>query len=180
MGVVRQPNINYDGRPLVDQHGFHRPKVITIHDTESFDHLGVHDLQGIAAFWNRQGKGFGAHAGVDKVGLSARYVNDDQIAWHTGGHNTNNLGIELIGFARFSKAIWLTRPKQLEKTARWIAYYSKTYGIPIQKSLTHGVATHRQWSAAFPQDTQHSDPGAFFPFWAVLARARYLKQHGWT
>jgi N-acetyl-anhydromuramyl-L-alanine amidase AmpD len=176
--TVHQPRIDYDGRNLVDSHGSHRPTRIILHDTESHDTKGLTDLKGIAEFWDRQDEGFGAHVGVDAEGNSARYVNDEQIAWHTGGRNTGSLGIEMIGFASFSLLKWRRRKAQMEKVARWLAYWSSEYGIPLERNVEHGVSTHRAQSLAFRTST-HTDPGIFFPMRSVLKRARELKRTGW-
>lgn len=175
---ARQPRIQYDGRKLVKSHGGHSPTRIILHDTESHDWIGVKDLQGIAEFWHRQDQGLGAHVGVDEDGNSARYVNDEMVAWHTGGRNTDSLGLEMIGFARFTRAQWFARPSQLHKVARWLAYWSKKHGIPLVNDVEHGVSTHAQQSAAFHTST-HTDPGPGFPLRMILWLARRYKRLGW-
>lgn len=178
MAPVRSPRVQYDGRRLVDGHGPHQPVRIIIHDTESHDHAGIRDLQGIAEFWDRQDEGFGAHIGIDKTGNTARYVNDGNVAWHTGGRNTGSLGVELIGFARFSLKMWMARRRQLDKLARWLAYWSVKYGIPLERDVERGVSTHRAQSRVF-RTSDHSDPGPFFPQRFVLRKARRYRKEGW-
>lgn len=175
---ARQPRIQYDGRRLVRVHGPHHPERIILHDTESHDEAGTKDLEGVARFWCAQGKGYGAHVGVDAEGNSARYVDDEMIAWHCGGRNTASLGLEMIGFARLTRRDWFKRPAQLHKTARWLAYWSKHWGIPLRIDTNLGVSTHAQQSAVFGT-TSHTDPGEGFPLRMVVWLARRYRRLGW-
>lgn len=169
--VVPSPRIDYDGRRLVDDHGTHDPRRIVVHDTESHDAKGIRDLAGIATYWNGVSWGPGAHVGVDAEGFSARYVDDRHVAYHVQGRNTGSLGIEIIGFARWSPTLWLLRPKQLEEVAQWLAHWSTLHGIPLARSTEHGVSTHNEQSRRY--GGSHWDPGRF-PVDRVLARARDL------
>lgn len=178
MGKVRQPDIDYDGRALVDSHGSHTPQRIVIHDTEGHDEAGTTDLRHLGEFWHNQNQGYGAHIGVDREGLTGRYVNDSEVAWHVGGHNTGSLGIEQIGFASLGLSGWRARTKQMQKVARWIAWWSTKYGIPIEQSVKKGVCTHKMMSEAYPADTNHTDPGRY-PLRGVLLLARAYKRLGW-
>ena len=174
---VRRPAIQFDGRDLVDSHGPHKPVRIILHDTESHDHAGVKDIQGICRYWKAQGRGYGAHVIVDSAGNSGLCVSAGHVAWHTGGRNTGSLGIEIIGFAKWPRAAWLRRLKQLHKVARWMAFYSKAYNIPLTKGINFGVSTHQQQSKAF--GGSHWDPGPGFPFDFVMRLARTYKKVGW-
>jgi hypothetical protein len=173
--AVKRPEVQYDGREHVDSHGAHVPVRIILHDTESHDVAGIKDLRGIAEFWDRQNEGYGAHIGIDKEGNTARYVRDKEIAWHTGGRNTGSLGIELIGFARFGFAGWRVRRRQLDKAARWLAFWSQEYDIPLRPDVERGVSTHRAQSLAFRTST-HTDPGLGFPLGSVLRKAKRIKR----
>lgn len=183
---VREPRIDYDGRSLVASHGPHVPVRSIIHDTESHDEKGVRDLAGVANFWHNQrlpdGRpaGYGAQRGIDKKGNSARYVDDDKVAYHTGGRNTGSLGTELIGFAFFTRLVWwVKRTKQMHKLAKWMAYDHKEYGIPLVWDVEKGFSTHRMQSRHFPDLTNHTDPGAFFPKKRVMKLARHYAEDGW-
>ncbi|MFN0092890.1 MAG: peptidoglycan recognition family protein [Acidimicrobiales bacterium] len=185
---IREPRIDVDCRGLVDSHGPHKPVRICLHDTESHDVKGIGDLAGIARFWQAQGRGYGAQIGVDAEGHSARYVNDTLIAWHVGGINTGTLGVEQIGFARWGKAVWVARPRQLEKVARWLAYWHVEYGIPLKRArfdeatglMGPGVFTHKDWSDVSAL-SDHWDPGYGYPTTFVIWRARQLvRQGGWS
>ena len=178
MGKVREPQVQFDGRQLVQAHGPHRPVRIVLHDTESHDAAGISDIAGIANFFKAQGLGYGSHLVIDADGNTGRLVDDREIGWHVGGRNTGSLGIEQIGFAKFTKGQWASRGPQLEKVARWIAWWTKRYGIPLAHDVDRGVSTHADQSRAF-HTTDHTDPGGNYPLDAVLARAHVLRGTGW-
>jgi hypothetical protein len=171
---VPEPRVDYDGRPLVASHGPHKPVRIHLHDTESHDAAGIRDLAGIAAYWHGVSWGPGAHVGVDAEGLSARYVNDGEVAYHTARRNTGALGIEIVGFASFLPSVWLARPAQLETVAQWLAHWSSAWRIPLSRSTEFGVSTHAEQSRKYGGD--HYDPGRFFPVDKLIARAWAIVQ----
>jgi hypothetical protein len=174
---VRRPRVDLDARGRIATHGNHHPVRVVLHDTESHDGAGLRDLAGIVQFWQRQNLGYGAHVIVDKDANSALCANGDRICWHTSRRNTGSIGIEIIGFARFSPSLWFARPKQLHKVARWLAYYNFEYGIPLRASPQHGITTHREQSKLY--GGSHWDPGFFFPFNYVLRLARKYRKEGW-
>ncbi len=183
MGKVREPRIQYDGRQLVQSHGPHSPKRIVIHDTEGLDAPGLRDLQGLAAFFQSQGLGYGYHVAVDAQGNSSRMVDDHLIAWHVQGQNTDSLGVSMVAQARFTKEQWWARPRQLHKVARWLAYWSKQYEIPLTICrefrgvgvLTHAIASQLDGAGG----SDHTDPGGNFPLMFVLYQARLYRRLGW-
>lgn len=151
-------------------HGEHKPQRIILHDTESHDHAGVADIQGIAAFWHRQGTGYGAHFIIDRAGNIGAGPPASRITWHTGGANTGSIGIELIGFARFSRLQWIRRGKQLRALAHLLAYLSDVYEIPLVRGV-NGVCLHRDFPAS-----GHTDPGPGFPHKRVVWMARKIQR----
>lgn len=183
MGKVREPRIQYDGTSLVDAHWIHTPKRIIIHDTEGLDAPGIRDLQGLAEFFNAQGRGYGYHVAVDAQGNSARLVPDNQMAWHVAGQNTDSLGISMIAQARFTSQQWWARPRQLHKVARWLAWWATRYSIPLTL-LTElggtGVGTHAICSSLDGAGgSDHTDPGGNFPLRFVIYQARLYQKRGW-
>src|SRR5687768_359562 len=103
---VRQPlHVNRQ----VATHGNHRPVRVAIHTTECGDAAGIKELDAVVAFWNRQGRGFGAHLIIDADGNTAKCAPFGKITWAVSGFNTGTLHIELIGFARFLPSIWWLR-----------------------------------------------------------------------
>jgi N-acetyl-anhydromuramyl-L-alanine amidase AmpD len=157
---------------------------IVLHDTESHDHAGIGDIKAIGDFFNRSNVQASSHICVDGEGNTARYVPDERKAWHCAGYNSQTLGIEQIGFATFTRSLWdSNRRAQLKKTAKWIAWWSKKYNIPIQKgAVSNGVVTRRgvlMHSDLGAIGGGHHDPGPGFPFWTVLRYARWYKRYGW-
>ena len=149
-----------------------KPKLIVLHDTEGGNVGGVSDLTGLGQFFNRTATQASSHVGVDAEGISARYVSDGAKAWTQASFNPQSLSIEQIGFA--SQLGW--PEAQLRKTAQYIAYWSKEYGIPIRQSTTHGVCEHKHLGAA---GGGHTDCGPRFPFDRVLKLAREFAEQGW-
>lgn len=104
-------------------------------------------------------------------------------AYH-GGANANRYGegIELCGSADQTRAQWLDALSlpMLAIAAGIVRWRCDVLGIPPTfRSATDlrahapGITTHREISRAFPQDTDHYDPGPHFPideFVAAVAR----------
>jgi len=155
-----------------------KPRLIVLHSTESSDLAGLTDIRGVINWFDNPQAQASAHVVIDKDGHSGQAVRDDAKAWHCMNFNSVSLGIEQIGRAAFGYAKWVTRRKQRRKVAQYIAYWSKKYGIPIQRGkvsggqvVKAGVVTHRQLKAA---GGGHHDPGAY-PFALTLRLARRLK-----
>lgn len=161
------------------------PTLIVLHDTESHDRGGNSDLESIGAWFDNPGSQASAHVCVDGEGRSARYVDDRDKAWHCGHYNSASLGVEQIGFATFTKAMWRRNDRaQLKKVAKYIAYWSKLYGIPIRRGkvsvgtvVRSGVVTHKDLGFL---GGGHHDPGGGYPFRGVLNMARLYKARGWV
>lgn len=174
---VRRPKIDLDARGIVATHGPHQPLRGVWHDTEGHDAAGIRDLLGVAQFWHGQNLGYGAQVIIDKDGNSALCANPDEIVWCVENHNTGTVSIELIGFASFVPSVWLARPKQLDKLAKWMAWLRLEYGIPLDHNVNKGWSGHADQSKAF--GGSHYDPGTGFPSKLVLARARHYYKAGW-
>ena len=115
-------------------------------------------------------------------GHGTRLVPDNRQAWGAGPKgNQIGLHICLEGYARFSRAEWLSKGKNgLEGMARDIAAWSKQYNIPLVRITPaqvragqRGICTHHDISLAFGQ-SDHTDPGPGFPLDLVIARAREI------
>jgi N-acetyl-anhydromuramyl-L-alanine amidase AmpD len=157
---------------------------IVLHDTESHDRAGASDIQAIGDFFNRSSVQASSHICIDQEGNTARYVPDDRKAWHCAGYNSQTLGIEQIGFATFTEAVWKRqRLAQLKKTAKWCAWWSKKYGIPIRRGqVSSGVVTRKgilMHSELGTIGGGHHDPGAGYPIWLVLRMAQWYRLNGW-
>lgn len=169
--VVREPSPNVSARtePI---------KLVVLHSTESHPTPdSSSDLAGVASWFKNPASQVSCHVIVDDDGHSARCVNDEAKAWHVYLFNSFCLGIEQVGFA--SQGKWVE--DELHETARWIAHWSRKHKIPIQKAevtqgpgvTKPGVTTHN-WLG--PKGGGHTDPGAAYPFDAVLELARAYKE----
>lgn len=182
MAVVHKPGENYKRLSPHYSRRVNKPTLIVLHDVEGHDHAGVADLKVLGEVFYRNR--VSAHIGVDGEGLTGRYVEDWNVAWHCQSYNAESLGIEQFGFASFTALMWKRNNRaQLKKVAKWIAWWSEKYGIPIQKAevrngyvVKPGVTTHN-WLR--PYGGTHIDPGPNYPFWLVLRMARYYKRYGW-
>lgn len=118
---------------------------------------------------------------VDRAGKIAR-SNDDVYAPWAAGEPANEIGLHLcfVGRAAQTRAEWLTADKQLDVGARVLADWSKRYSIPLVKltpndllSSRKGVTGHFETAVAW-KSTDHHDPGQFFPYDVVLAKAQAI------
>lgn len=149
------------------------PSLIVLHSTESHNAPGLSDLKAIGAWFQNPSAQVSSHICVDGDGNTARYVRDDLKAWHCAGSNSISLGIEQIGQA--SQNFWPTA--QVKETAKWIAYWSRRYDIPIKLGTSHGVCRHSDLGAA---GGNHNDPGPAYPLDRVLRYAKWYRRFGWV
>lgn len=159
-----------------------KPSLLVLHSTESHDYAGLSDLRAIGEWFNNPQAEASAHVCVDKEGKSARYVGDSKKAWAVVNYNRASLSIEQIGFARFGWVRWRMRRRQRRKVAKFLAYWSKKYRIPLRRAhvasgkvLESGVTTHKALGEA---GGNHDDPGSY-PFNATLRLAKRYKRRGW-
>jgi len=141
--------------PLEKHGGKQTPKGIVIHsigefiDTEGDDYFAPEFLRKI---------GLSAHYFITPTGVVIRSVDDDTIAWHAKGFNTDSIGIEFMvpGLHTYSTFIERIQRPYLSKT-------QYAAGVKLVKDLCTKydikyVKTHSELS---PQ--RKHDPGAGFP-----------------
>ena len=150
-----------------------KPSIVVLHSTESHNAPGCADLVAVGKWFQNPAAQVSSHVCTDGEGHSARYVPDEPKAWHCAGANSISLGVEQIGQA--AQTSWPTA--QLKETAKWIAFWSRKYGIPIQSSTVHGVCRHSDLGAA---GGGHHDPGPAYPLDRVLRYAKWFSRYGWT
>ena len=93
-----------------------------------------------------------AWAGHDKI---VEIANTDYPAWGAGRTaNRYAVQIEVTEDKRLSKAQKL---QAIDREAFWVAVQCAYYGIPLNR-----VYSHADISRMYPQDTDHTDPIAFF------------------
>lgn len=157
-----------------------QPGLIVLHTTEGTNRAGIGDLQGLASFFDNPNVQASSHVANDSEGHDACLVPDREKAWTCSNDNAFTLNLEQIGFASTSRRDWFTKySHQLANTARWIAYWSEAWDIPIRRGaapagvlLRKGVASHKQLGIL---GGGHWDPGPSYPMRYVLWLARYFK-----
>jgi N-acetyl-anhydromuramyl-L-alanine amidase AmpD len=138
------------------------PTLIVIHATVSHNRPGLADLQAIGTWFQNPAAQASSHVCTDNEGNSAIYVNPQDKAWHCAAYNRMSLGIEQILPGVDGREI----TKELyQETARWVARWSKMYGIPIRKGI---VSSGRVTRAGIVRHSDlgtlgggHSDPGPY-------------------
>jgi hypothetical protein len=155
-------------------------RVACVHTTE-----GVLTVAALREFFNRPGATGSSHAGADADGVLAEgadggFVPYDQAAWTLRNGNPWSDNLELCGFAAWTRAQWLARPKLLEACAQWLAGRNRARGIPLVKltvdqlrAQMRGVIDHDDYTDATGDGT-HWDVGESFPWDVVMPRAVQL------
>lgn len=181
MTVADRINPHVDVRRLVcnkSSRAGAKPALIVVHATQSTETPGTADLAATGAWFDNPKAQCSSHVCTDGQGHSARFVRDEDKAWHVASFNRVSLGIEQIGFAEYAR--WADA--ELHETARWIARWSVLHGIPIQKGkvdtsavkvLRWGVVRHSDLGAA---GGGHFDPGRPYPLHDVLDMARAYRR----
>lgn len=153
-----------------------RPTLIVIHATVSHNRKGLSDLSAIGSWFQNPSAQASSHVCVDNEAYSARYVADGNKAWHCAAYNRMSLGIEQILPADGTE---ITNAMYRE-TARWVAYWSKKFGIPIRPAVVSGgrvirsgVIFHSQLGSL---GGAHSDPGRNYSMNKLLNAARFYRK----
>jgi N-acetyl-anhydromuramyl-L-alanine amidase AmpD len=109
-------------------------------------------------------------------------VEEEDIANHAFGDNTQSVGIELAGKAEQTDRQWddAYSKAQLTLAARLVADICKRRGIPARRlsneelrERRRGIVSHKQVSDVFGAGIR-SDPGPNFPWAAFLAEVRRI------
>jgi hypothetical protein len=99
-------------------------------------------------------------------------VHPDTIGWHCGNGNQRGVGLEVTGYAAWSKAQWLEPDAfaAVRLDAKRAAEYAKQLKIPMRwlslnqiRAGESGFCTHADIAATLG-GTTHWDPGPNFPF----------------
>jgi N-acetyl-anhydromuramyl-L-alanine amidase AmpD len=157
-----------------------KPVLMVIHSTEGHNRKGIQDLVNLGEYFNNPSVEASSHVGVDAEGHSAQYVKDSRKAWTCAGFNSASLNIEMIGFS--SQKWWPSR--QEKKVAKYLAYWSKKYGIPLRSGRVDG-STGRIFASGVVRHSDlgafggnHGDPGSGFNMGRVIRYAKWYKARG--
>lgn len=151
-------------------------KWIVIHDTES----GVNTAEAVARYFKSTSAKGSAHITVDD-GNCFRSLPNTAIPWAAPGANTKGFHIEIVGYARWTRAQWLQRMATINRAAYKTALHASKFGIPLTlrkayglKKGYKGITTHAECTKAF--GGSHTDPGAGFPLDVFMERVRHYAQ----
>lgn len=145
---------------------------IVLHTTEGILH--ARDLPG---FFRRVQAD--SHLGIDRDASCVKMISFNQKSWAQAAYNPGSLSIEQCGFASWQTKTWVKDfHNGLYRVAQAIAHWSLAYGIPIRRSVSHGVCSHKDLGAL---GGGHWDPGPGYPWRYVLylARMHYYRHKGW-
>lgn len=157
--------------------------LVVIHTNEGDNKPGDigddHTAEDLAGYLRREcaaGRGKSYHRVWDDDS-SVRVVPDEQAAWAAKAANRRSLNGCFTGWARWTRADWLTHRSMLARGAAEVAQWCARYDIaarhlsPAQvKAGERGIIGHGDWSAARMGDgSTHTDPGAGFPWDEFLA-----------
>lgn len=169
----RKPNVVVTRiSPNRSSRGGVTPRLMVLHSTESDNREGNSDLEGIANYFATSAAQASSHVLTDADGNSGRCVPDGDKAWTQAYFNPWSLSIEQIG--RAASETWTE--DHYRESARWLAKWSKEFGIPLVRGAVSGstitragVVTHAQLGAA---GGGHSDPGARYNVDKVIKLAK--------
>lgn len=157
-----------------------RVDLLVLHTAE-----GVRSARDLGAYFASTSRRASAHSGVDDTGARVDYVRWEHTAFAAPGANADGDHLELCGFARWSREVWLREHAgMLEAAALWLADRASARSVPLEllgpaelRADRRGVTTHDAVTRAFRRST-HTDPGPGFPLEVVLDRARVLLAGG--
>lgn len=143
---------------------------IVIHTAE-----GARHVLDLAAFFRRVQAD--SHMATEPDGRAVRMVRDSEKSWAQSGYNPTSLSIEQCFFASKSTKQWVRDyHKGLLRGAAIVSNWSAKYGIPIRRSVRHGVCSHKDLGA---YGGGHVNPGPGFPwrYFLYLAKLHYYRHH---
>jgi hypothetical protein len=150
---------------------------VVVHTAE-----GARTKESLYTFFNNN-QNASSHVGIDANGVSPDWVEPrGRYAWTLLNGNRRSVNAELCGFARWTRAQWLStgtvdgcpNPRQMVKnTAVWVDRMCRMFNIPVRKLTpaqvaqgNAGILGHVDYSVG-TGDGDHWDPGPNFP-WDVL------------
>lgn len=144
-------------------------KLIVVHSTEgSTPEGGATTLSGSTDV--------SAHLCVGQ-GVTYRIVPEDRGSCTVREPNPWTLNIEQAGFAAWARWRWLKNLDTIKRTAFWIAWWQKKYGLPnrfrsttaLNAGKTKGWTTHGALAASKWSSSTHTDPGTNYPLFGKVS-----------
>lgn len=119
-----------------------------------------------------------SNCGIGQLGGYATYVGYNDTPWTNPPTSQESDTVELLAFAKWTRAEWLSKPKMLDTLARWLAWRAAVRGIPIVllsaadlRAGKSGICDHATVNAVYHQSA-HWDVGHYFPWDLVIPKAR--------
>lgn len=155
-------------------------RLIVIHDMEV--RQSATTAESVARMFHTTDRKASAHYCIDQDSV-VQGVDDEDTAWAAPGANADGLQIEHAGFARQSRADWLSDMGTLRQSAQLAAGKAKKHGIAIkrlsvpelQNPSISGFVGHLDVTNAFHK-SDHTDPGSNFPwdvYFSMIKNALY-------
>lgn len=146
---------------------------VVVHTAE-----GIRKASDLKLFFERSTDS-SAHAVADDSTLLDALVPYDRAAWTLRNGNSRSDNLELCGFAKWTREVWLNEHRgMLANAALWIRRRCQARGIPIVKlspadvrAGKSGVIGHVDYTQGTGDGT-HWDPGPGFPWDIVIKAAR--------
>jgi N-acetylmuramoyl-L-alanine amidase len=122
----------------------------------------------------KDGTGHSGHYYIDRDGQIYRYVEDDRIAHHVTGHNTDSIGIELVNTGRYPNWFYSGHQSfeepyteaQIFELRKLIDHLRQSY--PNISRIARHADLDERWIAAEDdskkQVRRRLDPGPLFPW----------------
>jgi hypothetical protein len=155
-----------------------------VRDPKSIKWVVVHDTEGgsaksVALMFSRDDAQASTHLVVDELECY-RMLDNKDIPWGATGANTKGFHIEHVGFARWTRGMWLDHDVTLRRGAYKAALHMVAWDIPARwvgfiglRLGRKGLTTHADVSKAWP-GSGHTDPGPEFPKDVYL---QYVKEY---
>jgi N-acetyl-anhydromuramyl-L-alanine amidase AmpD len=114
-----------------------------------------------------------AHYVVSQEGEVVQLVSPRDVAWHSGNKRMNerSIGIEHEGFTYEKGTI---TPRELDASARFVAYLAARWGIPIDRKhvIGHDEVPDPARRGLLGGIDHHTDPGPYWPWKRYMALVR--------
>jgi hypothetical protein len=154
-------------------------RVLAVHSSEGYG--SAEDLRD-ATWWVGSSHAIADETGTLLDGDEDGCVPHERASWTLRSGNRWSLNIELIGWAKWTRAEWLSRPDLLDACARWLAANGLKFNIPLVKINSFeyrqgasGIIGHVDHTVGYADGT-HTDPGTGFPWDYVISLARRYQE----
>lgn len=151
-------------------------KWIVVHSTET----SPGSAKNVSSYFASSSAQASTHLVVDDYECYRGLDNYD-VPWGAPGANYAGFHIEHVGYAKWTRAEWLSHSNTLRRGAYKTALHCLAWGIPLRwvgkyglKLGRKGITTHKDCSDAFSGGDGHWDPGPNFPKDTYLS---YVKQY---